>query len=105
LGENDTLIGNIFTHQEIVDAYKRTGFRLAQKSVVIGQLYSTGYAEVKGNVYGSVMCSDFILQTPSSIYENHLLNAGIDQQALPGYYTGINLIKTNVSKRIVKWLD
>jgi len=103
--EKDTLIGNIFAHQVMTDAYKRTGIRLAEKSLVVGQLYSNGYVEVKGNIHGSVMCADFLLQTPSSVYENHLLNVGIDQGALPNYFTGINLVKEFPVKHIVKWLD
>lgn len=105
LGENDTLIGNIFTHQMQIDVYKRTGIRMGKKSLVVGQLYSNGYVEVQGNIYGSVMCSSFLLQTPSSVYENHLLNVEIDQHGLPNYFTGINLIKELPYKRIVKWLD
>lgn len=104
-GEKDTLIGNVFAHQVMVDAYKRTGIRMGKKSLIIGQLFSNGYAEVQGTIYGSVMCADFLLQTPSSIYENHLLNVGIDQSALPNYFTGINLVKELSFKRIAKWLD
>ena len=105
LHEQDTVIGNIFAHQVIIDAYKRAGVRIGKNSVVIGQVYSSGYAEIKGSIYGSLMCSKFLLQTPSSVYENHLLNAEFNQHALPGYFTGITLVKELPSKRIVKWLN
>lgn len=105
LEENDTVMGTIFSYQRIIDAYKRAGVRINKKSVVIGQVYSNGYAELKGSIFGSLMCSKFLLQTPSSVYENHLLNAEINGPALPAYYTGITLIKESSYKKIIKWVD
>lgn len=104
VNKNDTIEGSVFAHQVRIDSYKRTGVRLGEKSVVVGQVYSTGYAEVKGTVYGSLMCSSFHLETPSGIYENHLLNATIDRMVLPDYYTGIALTEQSAYKKVVKWL-
>lgn len=105
LNENDTLIGSVFAHQTLIDSYKRAGIRLRKKSVLIGQAYSSGYAEVQGSIYGSLTCSKLLLETPSSVYENHLLNATINQMALPSYFTGITLFQETAYKKVVKWLN
>lgn len=105
LSKSDTITGSVFAYQPRIDNYKRAGIRIKEKSVVVGQVYSTGYAELQGSIYGSLMCSSLLLETPSSVYENHLLNAVIDQTALPDYYTGAGLIKESSFKKIVKWLE
>jgi hypothetical protein len=45
---------------------------------LIGNLYSSDYADVRGNIYGSAFCKTLLVQTPSGVYENHLLNCVID---------------------------
>lgn len=105
LNEKDTLTGSIFAYQEVIDSYKRAGIRFRKNSVLIGQAYSSGYAEIQGSIYGSLMCSKLLLQTPSSVYENHLLNATVDQTVLPEYFTGISLLQEPAHKKVVKWLD
>lgn len=105
LNENDSLIGNLLAYQPTIDSYKRIRILIGKKSFITGQVYSSGYIELKGTVFGSLMCSKFSLVTPSSVYENHLLNAVVNQPALPAYFTGILLMHEPTSKRIVKWLN
>jgi hypothetical protein len=105
LNENDSITGSLFAYQVTIDSYKRAGILIGSKSVVTGQIYSSGYIDMEGTLFGSLMSSKFLLVTPSSVYENHLLNAVIDQPALPAYFTGITLIHGPGSKRIVKWLN
>jgi hypothetical protein len=105
LNDNDSLTGNLFAYQVTNDSYKRTGINIGSKSVITGQVYSSGYVEMKGTLFGSLMCSKFMLVTPSSVYENHLLNAVIDQPALPKYFTGMNREQGALTKKIVKWLN
>jgi hypothetical protein len=105
LSENDSLAGDIFAYQVTIDSYKRAGIRIGSKAVVTGQVYCSGYIDMQGTLFGSLMCSKFLLVTPSSVYENHLLNAIIDQPALPAYFTGITLIHGPAAKKIVKWLN
>ncbi len=105
LNENDTIMGNIFVYKSDSDPLKQVLIRLHDKSVVIGQIYSNGYVDVKGLVKGSIMCNKIILNTPSSVYENHLLNAAIDLPALSKHYVGINLVEESTVKKVVKWMD
>ena len=57
---------------------------------LIGNAYSSNYTDAQGSLYGSVFCQTLLLQTPSGVYENHLLNCLID----PKTY-GVNLTVPN----------
>lgn len=105
LSENDTIMGNVFAYKSDSDPLKQVIIRMSDKSVIIGQVYSNGYMDVKGEVKGSIMCDKIILNTPSSVYENHLLNAVIDLPALSRHYVGINLVEESNVKKVVKWLN
>lgn len=71
---------------------------------LIGNLYSSNYANVQGSIYGSVFCEALLLQTPSGVYENHLLNCFIDPKtygqnlAVPNWF-----IKKNTKQTCAKW--
>lgn len=60
--------------------------RLNEQFEMIGNIYSSNYADAQGNLYGFLFCKTLLLQTPSGVYENHLLNCMID----PKRY-GVNL--------------
>lgn len=54
--------------------------------VVYGLVYSSDYAGFQGNLFGTLYCSKLLLQTPSAVYENHLMNCSIDPKK---YVSGI----------------
>lgn len=54
--------------------------KLNQHFKLIGNLYSSNYCDIQGNLYGSIYCHSLLLQTPSAVYENHLLNCLIDSK-------------------------
>ena len=105
LDENDTISGNIFVYKNEVDVLKQAGLIIPGKAVVLGQVYSDGYVDLKGTIKGSLMCNKIMLSTSSSVYENHLLNAIIDVSELSKYYVGINLVEESAIKKVVKWLN
>ncbi|MGQ0827043.1 MAG: hypothetical protein ACT4ON_01485 [Bacteroidota bacterium] len=105
LNENDTLLGTIFSIKNELDILKQAGVIIKEKAFVAGQVYSNGYADIRGTINGSLICNKIILSTPSSVYENHLLNAVIDQSVLSKHYTGINLVEESIIKKVVKWLN
>jgi hypothetical protein len=103
LNENDTISGNVFAYKKSDEVFKQSGITLAEKSFIYGQVYSNGYIDIKGTIYGSLMCNKIILKTPSSVYENHLLNAVINRSKLSTNYVGINLVEESTIKKVVKW--
>lgn len=105
LNKNDTIIGSVFIIKNQVAAMQPVRLLISEEAVVFGQVYSTGYVDLKGRINGSLMCDNIMLSTASSVYENHLLNAVIDVSKLPEHYTGINLVEESKVKKIVKWLN
>ncbi|MBI4646421.1 MAG: hypothetical protein HY738_07465 [Bacteroidia bacterium] len=71
---------------------------------VYGTAYSNTLTELQGNIYGNLCCEKFILKTPSSVYENHLLNTTIDITGIPSYFAGPVLFDNNEKEEIIKWL-
>lgn len=78
--------------------------KTSEETELSGQIYWDGIFDFKGTVYGSVACKKFLLKTPSSIYENHLLDVTIDLEGLSEFYTGIELTESDRIKKVIKWL-
>ncbi|SEN74364.1 hypothetical protein SAMN05216436_1217 [bacterium A37T11] len=78
--------------------------KIAQDALVYGQVYADGWLELKGTVQGSTACRRFILQTPSSLYENFVLNAVMDFKARSPFYAGSRLLGNARKGTVVKWV-
>lgn len=104
VGQKAVIKGVVFTYCHIPDLEK-TIIRLGKESRVEGQVYSDGGVDLQGTVYGNITCSRFTLRTPSSIYENHILNGVIDSGKLSEYYVGSSLVYSKNNKKVVKWLE
>lgn len=103
VGNNSTIKGILFTYQNASDL-KQTRITLMQSSLLEGEAYVDGFFEADGTINGSVTCSKFLLNTPSAVYENYLLNAVIDITKRSKYYVGSGMINTGSEKELVKWL-
>jgi hypothetical protein len=95
--------GAVLSWQEQFDVRKSMLINIATGAIITGQVYSAGVTDLKGKVKGSVITNKFLLKTPSSVYENHLLNAAIDISALPVEYGGP--VTGNSNKIIMKWVE
>lgn len=96
--------GVVFAYREKNDTKIPFLFSIEKDALIKGQVYSNGPVDLKGNIHGSIACEKFILSTPSSVYENHLLNVTIDYSLLSPYFVGINLTDNSDNREIVKWL-
>ena len=105
LNEKVEVKGVVLGYQDKFDNRKNLSISIDNGCVIIGHVYCNGLLDLKGTVYGSVFCRKFILKTPSSVYENHLLNAVIDRTLLPTYFVGFGLFEETKKKEIVKWLN
>jgi len=77
---------------------------LDEESAINGRIYCDGKLQIKGTINGSLYCTGFILRTPSSLYENHLLNVTIDFPSLSKYYSGAGFFKVSDRYKAIKWL-
>lgn len=102
--KNAELSGVAFSYRKKIDNRIPFGFFIDEGTNIRGEVYSNGPIDLKGNVFGSLTCQNFILSTPSAVYENHLLNVTIDYSLLSKHFAGINLTGNSENRKIVKWL-
>ncbi|SFZ93402.1 hypothetical protein SAMN05428642_103113 [Flaviramulus basaltis] len=81
--------------------YKAQVF-IDENTEVTGEVYCSQNMEFLGSVFGSVFTSNFIANQSGSSYQNHLYNATISIENLPGEYVGLSF--ANAKKNIAKWL-
>ena len=82
----------------------QSSFVIESSTIVLGQVYVNGNLFLKGNVTGNVSCKQFVLQTASSIYENHLVDVTIDNKSLPDYFLGNIMLSGYFKNGIAKQL-
>lgn len=76
-----------------------------QNAIVHGEVYVKGFSEIHGAIHGSIYTEKFYLKTPSSIYENHLLNAEIDYYKRNKIFVGSNILEKSSSRKVMQWLN
>lgn len=103
VGESTIFRGILLAQTEVNSS--RGLITIGKDAEITGQVYSTGFVEVKGRVNGNITCKSFLLRTPSAVYENYLLDAVLDATRLPAYYVGSGLIRSKKEKRIAKWIN
>jgi len=105
ISENVEIKGAVFLYNKNFDRKHQALISIGKKSKITGQVYSSELLELKGEVYGGVFCKKFILKTPSSVYENHLMDAVINREELSEHFVGVPLTETIEQQRIIKWLN
>ena len=105
LGEKIELKGSVFLYNENFDRKNQAIVSIGKKSKITGQVYSSELLELKGDVIGGVFCKKLMLRTPSSVYENHLMDAVINRSELSEYFVGVPLTETIENQKVIKWLN
>lgn len=102
LNKKSLLEGVLLIESSGNNTYK-PNLSIARSALVKGEVYCEGKTELKGSVYGQLQTQQFVLHTPSAIYENHLLDATIDRVGLSPHFLGMD--GANRFKGIAQWLD
>lgn len=85
------------------DYHKRL-LSIEEEAIITGMVYSDGLVELKGSIHGHLSGRKFVLRTPSTLYENHILNGTIDASACSPHYLASSLWGVSDQKGIVQWL-
>ncbi|MDQ0638324.1 cytoskeletal protein CcmA (bactofilin family) [Pedobacter sp. W3I1] len=105
LGSNVVFEGTILSYEPKRSALQ-TLVSLGEKTVVKGEIYATGLIklEKKIKVEGKVSCNRFIMQTPTTLYENFLVDVTLNRKARNRVYL-TSAIFTGVTgnKKILRW--
>jgi cytoskeletal protein CcmA (bactofilin family) len=102
--ENVAIKGAVFLYNENFDRKNQAIVSIGKGAKITGQVYSSALLELKGEILGGVFCKKLILKTPSSVYENHLMDAVINSVGLSEFFVGVPLTETIKNQRIIKWL-
>ncbi|KJS07311.1 MAG: hypothetical protein VR77_01360 [Flavobacteriales bacterium BRH_c54] len=105
IAENVTLKGAVFLYNENYDRKNQALVSVGNNSKITGQIYASEMLELRGEVTGGVFCNNFLLKTPSSVYQNHLMDVVIDREALSEYFVGVALTEAIQQHQIIKWLN
>lgn len=104
IGEGSSLAGYLLAYQE-KRAQKPALIKTGNGTEIHGLVCSTGNADHRGVLKGTIICDGFSLRTGSSLYENHLLNAVIDRSRLSEYYSFPYLLDEYKKGEIITWLN
>lgn len=99
------LAGVVFSYCPRDDGEILASISLGTKSTVHGQLYADGVLELKGSVHGTTACRRFSLKTPSSLYDNFVLDGVMDLNQLSPHYISSPLLSKGRAGQVVLWLN
>ncbi|MEL7148833.1 MAG: hypothetical protein AAFO69_20835, partial [Bacteroidota bacterium] len=74
-------------------------------SVVNGQVYCHGMAEVQGKINGHLSARKFLVNTFTGVYENYVFNTQLDSRGLNPDFVGADLWFYDSRKEVMQWLD
>jgi len=104
IDQNTNISGIVFLNKS-ESLNKELRLRLEKNAMIEGIVYVKGEVELKGKIHGTLYCDNFHLKTPSSIYQNHILDGVIDYSLLSDNFVGSVLnTGSNKHKSLVKWL-
>ncbi|WP_423147022.1 hypothetical protein [Rubrolithibacter danxiaensis] len=106
LGTRSKFSGILFSYEENRSDLQ-TLISLGKECKVTGEVFSTGFIKVDKpvTINGKVTCNRFIIQTPSTLYENYLIDIVIDRTKRSNYYLTSDLFATTkTTYQILKWL-
>ncbi|HEY0067688.1 MAG TPA: hypothetical protein VGB46_10000, partial [Flavisolibacter sp.] len=104
VGKNCLFSGTILSLPREDDTGK-TRVSLDAGTEVEGVVYVSGYLSLAHSVKGIVLTDYFVYQTPSTIYENYLVNASIDRKALSGFFAVSPFFSLGSVRKLVQWVD
>lgn len=104
IADNSMVFGSVFLLSRESNFRKPVQLSIGHQSEVDGLVYCQGKTQLKGKVNGALYSQKFYLKTPSSSYENHLLDAQILDQ-LPEDFVYINLLQSTNQLKRIEWLN
>jgi hypothetical protein len=103
--EKNHIKGQLIVINNSTQVDRAAYLRLSKESVLEGSLYCNGYLDLQAEVKGLVITNSFLLVTPSSVYENHVLNAIINRKALSDHFSSGMIFGSKRKKSIAKWVN
>ena len=105
--ENTIIEGGVLSIAKGNFLQKKNKVNLAKNSTIKGLAYCNNALELKGNVYGKVICDKLTYRSPSTSYTNQLIDVTIDNSKLPDFFSTTPILKPKKTPevKIIQWLD
>lgn len=105
IGEKNIINGQLLVFNNSVDPTSSAYLKLSKDTQIKGMVYSNGYLDFQCSVKGTVITNGFLLITPSSVYEGHVLNGEANRPDLSDYFVPGMMLENKRKKSIAKWLN
>jgi hypothetical protein len=103
IGNDCEINGELISVCNNSDLYK-TSVEIGKNTKINGIIYTMGFLTLKGIVNGTVMTDFFIYKSPSTIYENYLVDITINREQLSEFFLVPAIFKGSTSQEIVQWV-
>lgn len=77
---------------------------LGKECEVYGLIYSSQYGNIQGKIFGNLYCEKFLFQSPSAVYENHILNCEADSRKHKNSLVIPAIFEKYKSNKCLKWI-
>jgi hypothetical protein len=111
IGEGSLFSGVLLSYEKKRSPLQ-TIISLSKGCKVNGEVFATGFVklEKRVSVNGKTYAKRFIMQTPTTLYENYLIDVNLNRKLLSKYYLSSSIFKGagkgNVQQqKILKWLE
>ncbi|OEK09149.1 hypothetical protein A8C32_10470 [Flavivirga aquatica] len=96
---NSKLAGGIVIDGNMYNSSLKRQLTIDEKAIIIGNVYCYGRTQLKGDIIGNIYTDRFFLETNASNYENVILNASIDKEALSEMFIELPLFNNTTNKK------
>jgi hypothetical protein len=106
LGTQAQFNGVLFTY-EAKRSVVQTSINLGKDAKVTGEIYSSGFLQLeRGTVItGKISCNRFVMKSPTTRYENFLIDAVFNRKTRSQYYLSTRFFEGNHENKVLKWLN
>ncbi|MBC7387671.1 MAG: hypothetical protein H7329_00530 [Opitutaceae bacterium] len=85
MGRNSRLDGCLLQYTGL-DKSSLANTYISESATIHGIVYADAFLSLNGIIYGSLLCNKILLNRPSGVYANHLLNCTIDRTRLSTFF-------------------
>ncbi|WP_350290174.1 hypothetical protein [uncultured Croceitalea sp.] len=78
--------------------------KLAENTILYGQVYCEKAIELKGGIRGSLYTASFMALENGNVYQNHLYKGTVNRLELQQQFVGLDFNEIKTTKKVAKWL-
>lgn len=103
IGEKSSVKGSILAISP-ENSNSKMIISLGKECEIYGLIYSSHYGNIQGKIFGNLYCDKFLFQSPSAVYENHILNCEADSKKHSKSLVIPAIFEKTKSNKCLKWI-